>query len=172
MTTTTPAQIRDILTEQQRELLARLDELSPEQLHDALCYLIGGAPDLTSRALDGCPPRNAEHGITMVIVRGLDSSSFRASCLCGWHSPIAPSRPQATAAGAEHMRALSADEVRTRASHCSCGRPAREVLDGGEHGPTGYCGVPGMPPLDECDCGHWSRHDRSVCHIYGAGGSS
>ena len=124
MSTTTPAQIRDTLTEQQRALLAKLDDLSPQQLHDALCYLIGGAPDLTGRALDGCRSQNA------------------------------------------------ATEIRTRESHCSCGRPAREVLDGGEHGPTGYCGVPGMPPLDECTCGHWSRHDRSVCHIYGAGGSS
>lgn len=59
--------------------------------------------------------------------------------------------------------------VPTRASHCSCGRPAREVLDGGRFGPTGYCGAP-FPPLDRCDCGQGAeQHDRSVCHIYGAG---
>lgn len=57
----------------------------------------------------------------------------------------------------------------TRASHCSCGRPAREVFGGGTWGPTGYCGAP-CPPLDPCDCGKGAeRHDRAVCHVYGVG---
>jgi hypothetical protein len=68
------------------------------------------------------------------------------------------------------MHEATANQPPTRASHCSCGRPARQVLDGGEWGPTAYCGIPGMPPIDPCECGQGAeRHDRTACHIYGAG---
>ena len=60
----------------------------------------------------------------------------------------------------------------TRASHCSCGRPAREVVEGGRFGPTGYCGSWAVP-LDPCDCGQGADlHDRTVCHVYGRGMAS
>jgi hypothetical protein len=60
-------------------------------------------------------------------------------------------------------------DAKRRADWCSCGRPAVQILDGGEWGPTGYCGA-AQPPLENCDCGKGAeRHDHSVCHIYGAG---
>lgn len=54
----------------------------------------------------------------------------------------------------------------TRASHCSCGRPAVEVFHTERFGDVGYCGAP-AEPLDPCDCGQGFEHDRSVCHAYG-----
>jgi len=39
------------LTDEQRALLAKLDDLSPQQLRDALCYLIGAEPAVTGRVL-------------------------------------------------------------------------------------------------------------------------
>lgn len=73
----------------------------------------------------------------------------------------------------DHRSAPMTAEVEgapTRESHCSCGRPAAQVLDGGKWGPTGYCGAP-FKPLDPCDCSRaWlSAHSRNVCHIYGIG---
>lgn len=113
-------------------------------------------------------PSAVEHGITIEQVQLPAGMPYRAVCLCGWQSPIVPARPHAVEAGTHHL--LGENMRCTRASHCSCGRPAREVLDGGHYGPTGYCGIPGMPPLNPCDCGHGVHwHDRSVCHIYGRG---
>lgn len=45
-----------------------------------------------------------DHGITIVQVRLPAGTPFRAACLCGWQSPIVPSRPRANAAGEEHLR--------------------------------------------------------------------
>ena len=47
-------------------------------------------------------PTAVDHGITITEVHLPAGTPLQASCLCGWQSPIVPSRPRAVAEGQSH----------------------------------------------------------------------
>jgi hypothetical protein len=62
---------------------------------------------MQERNADSIADRNriqpVDHGITVEQVPPPVADQFRASCLCGWQSNTAPSRPRAVIAGRRHV---------------------------------------------------------------------
>ena len=54
-----------------------------------------------------------DHGITITEVHLPAGTPLRASCLCGWQSPIVPSRPQAKAHADVHDSEVAREHART-----------------------------------------------------------